>query len=110
MNALGLEVTGVGNHEFDEGLKELYRMQNGGCHPDATACAGRRPVPVPFSGYLAANVLFAGTDHTICPPYEIEKVDNAKIAFIGLTLEGTPSDRDADGRRGPRVPSARSRR
>jgi 5'-nucleotidase len=27
MNALGLDVTGVGNHEFDEGVPELLRMQ-----------------------------------------------------------------------------------
>src|SRR3954464_9148429 len=31
LNALGLQVTGVGNHEFDEGIQELYRMQYGGC-------------------------------------------------------------------------------
>jgi 5'-nucleotidase len=91
LNALGLQVTGVGNHEFDEGLQELYRMQYGGCvASDATTCAtGSR-----FSGadyrYLAANVFFAGTNHTVFPPYKIAKVDNAKIAFIGLTLEGTP--------------------
>ena len=28
---------------------------------------------------------FFGTDTTVLPPYEIHKVDNAKIAFIGLT-------------------------
>jgi 5'-nucleotidase len=34
MNALGLEASAVGNHEFDEGYKELLRMQNGGCLDD----------------------------------------------------------------------------
>ncbi|HET8528598.1 MAG TPA: bifunctional metallophosphatase/5'-nucleotidase [Gaiellaceae bacterium] len=90
LNALGLQVTGVGNHEFDEGIDELYRMQNGGCvASDPTTCAGG-----PFGGalyrYLAANVVFSGTDQTIFPPYKLVKIDNAKIAFIGLTLEGTP--------------------
>src|SRR3954453_4436707 len=39
MNALGMDVTSVGNHEFDEGTAELLRMQFGnqlggdGCHP-----------------------------------------------------------------------------
>ena len=90
MNALGLEVTGVGNHEFDEGLKELYRMQYGGCvAADPTTCAGGR-FGGAFFRYLAANVFLAGSRHTIFPPYKIERVDNAKIAFIGLTLEGTP--------------------
>ena len=90
LNALGLQVTGVGNHEFDEGINELYRMQYGGCvASDPTTCAGG-----PFTGalyrYLAANVFFEGTNNTVFPPYKIIKVDNAKIAFIGLTLEGTP--------------------
>jgi len=90
LNALGLQVTGVGNHEFDEGINELYRMQNGGCvTSDPTTCAAG-----PFGGalyrYLAANVVFSGTDQTIFPPYKLVKAGNAKIAFIGLTLEGTP--------------------
>lgn len=33
LNGLDLDVTSVGNHEFDEGAKELARLQNGGCHP-----------------------------------------------------------------------------
>jgi 5'-nucleotidase len=32
-----------------------------------------------------------GTNNTILPPYEIKTVDGKKIAFIGLTLEGTPT-------------------
>ena len=41
--------------------------------------------------YLAANVFYMGTNETILPPYEIETIDGKKIAFIGLTLEGTPT-------------------
>ena len=33
MNLIGLDINGVGNHEFDEGAAELLRMQNGGSHP-----------------------------------------------------------------------------
>ncbi len=33
LNAMGLDVSSVGNHEFDEGTEELLRMQYGGCHP-----------------------------------------------------------------------------
>ena len=33
MNLMGLDYNGVGNHEFDEGVDELMRMQEGGCHP-----------------------------------------------------------------------------
>jgi 5'-nucleotidase len=49
----------------------------------------------PFSGaffkYLAANVFFTGTNRTVLPPYEIRKIGNAKIAFIGMTFEATPT-------------------
>ena len=89
MNALQLDVSGVGNHEFDEGIQELLRMQNGGC-AGADTCQ-LEPFPGADFQYLAANVFYAGTDTTILPPYEIKKIDNAKIAFIGLTLEATPT-------------------
>lgn len=89
LNIVGIDVSGVGNHEFDEGLDELYRIMNGGCHP-VDGCQDGTPFFGSIFGYLAANVFFAGTDETILPAYEIRKVDNAKIAFIGLTLEGTP--------------------
>jgi 5'-nucleotidase len=89
LNVVGLDVSGVGNHEFDEGLAELYRMLNGGCHP-VDGCQDGDPFFGAAFGYLAANVFFAGTDETILPPYEVRKVGNAKVAFIGMTLEGTP--------------------
>ena len=90
MNALQLDVTGVGNHEFDEGVPELLRMQNGGCHP-VDGCQDGDGFAGAVFQYLAANVFYAGTDQTILPAYEVKKIDNAKIAFIGLTLEGTPT-------------------
>ena len=34
MNQMGLDVASVGNHEFDEGVNELLRMQKGGCLAD----------------------------------------------------------------------------
>jgi 5'-nucleotidase len=89
LNVVGLDVSGVGNHEFDEGLAEIYRMMNGGCHP-VDGCQDGTPFLGSVFGYLAANVFFEGTNDTILPPYEVRKVGNAKIAFIGMTLEGTP--------------------
>ena len=96
MNSIGLDVTGVGNHEFDEGVDELLRMQYGnqrggdGCHP-IDGCQDGTPLAGSIFQYLAANVFYAGTNTTILPPYEVHTVGNAKIAFIGLTFEGTPS-------------------
>jgi 5'-nucleotidase len=87
---MGLEVASVGNHEFDEGKDELLRMQNGGCHP-VDGCQG----PHPFAGakfqYLAASTAEKTTGKTIFPPYEIRTFDGIPVAFIGLTLKGTPN-------------------
>jgi 5'-nucleotidase len=97
LNSLGLDVTGVGNHEFDEGVPELLRMQFGnrmfphdGCHP-VDGCQDGTPFLGAFYQYLAANVFYENTPDTILPPYEVRRIGNAKIAFIGLTLEGTPT-------------------
>ena len=96
MNSLGMDVGGVGNHEFDEGIAELQRMQIGnqhggdGCHP-VDGCQDGTPFGGSLFQYLAANVFYAGTDRTIFPPYQIHKSGNAKIAFIGLTFEATPT-------------------
>ncbi|MGJ5202925.1 bifunctional metallophosphatase/5'-nucleotidase [Bradyrhizobium sp. HKCCYLR20261] len=88
MSKMGLALSAVGNHEFDEGKAELLRMQNGGCHP-TDGCRG----PEPFTGaqfhYLAASTFIAGTDKTIFPPYEIRTFEDIPVAFIGLTLKGT---------------------
>ncbi len=89
MNLIGLDVSGVGNHEFDEGVAELLRMQFGGCHP-VDGCQDGDPFGGALFRYLAANVYYEGTDDTILPEYEVHSVDGVKIAFIGLTLEGTP--------------------
>jgi 5'-nucleotidase len=96
LNSIGMDVSGVGNHEFDEGVDELLRMRYGnqrggdGCHP-VDGCQDGTPYGGSLFPYLAANVFYVGTNTTILPPYEVRKVGNAKIAFIGLTLEGTPT-------------------
>jgi 5'-nucleotidase len=96
LNSIGMGVSGVGNHEFDEGLDELERMRYGsqrggnGCHPD-DGCQDGTPFGGSVFEYLAANVFLEGTNETIFPPYEVRRVGNVKVAFIGLTFEGTPT-------------------
>ena len=90
LNSLGMDVSGVGNHEFDEGVAELLRMQFGGCHP-VDGCQDGTPFIGSIFQWLAANVVYEGTNDTILPPYEVRKIGNAKLAFIGLTLEETPT-------------------
>ena len=88
LSMMGLAISSVGNHEFDEGKDELLRMQNGGCHP-VDGCQG----PHRFAGaafhYLAASTIDESTGRTIFPPYEIRAFEGIPVAFIGLTLKGT---------------------
>jgi 5'-nucleotidase len=89
MSMMGLELSAVGNHEFDEGKDELLRMQNGGCHP-VDKCQGPHPFPGAKFHYLAASTFDRATGKTIFPPYEIREFEGIPVAFIGLTLKGTP--------------------
>ncbi|MGW4692865.1 bifunctional metallophosphatase/5'-nucleotidase [Kitasatospora cineracea] len=100
MNEIGLDVTSVGNHEFDEGSAELLRMQNGGCHPtDGCYEAGRTFEGADFP-YLAANVTNEKTGRTLLKPYWVKNVRGVKVGFIGVTLEGTPNIVTAAGVQG----------
>jgi 5'-nucleotidase len=90
MNLIGLDINGVGNHEFDEGPAELLRMQNGGRHPVDGDLDGDPFLGAEFE-FLAANVIVDDTGETLFPPYTIRKYQGVKVAFIGMTLEGTPT-------------------
>jgi 5'-nucleotidase len=91
LNALGLDVSSVGNHEFDEGVTELLRMQNGGCHPDDGCYFPDDPYTGADFPWLAANVVNHDSGKTVLPPYWVKNFQGAKIGFIGMTLEGTPA-------------------
>ena len=88
-NLIGLDFNAVGNHEFDEGWDELVRMQEGGCHPVDGCLDGDDFAGANFQ-FLAANVVRKDNGKTIFPAYKVRSFDTAKIAFIGMTLEGTP--------------------
>lgn len=90
MNLMGLAINAVGNHEFDEGPDELLRMQYGGSHPVDGDLDGDPFLGADFE-FLAANVEVDATGDTIFPPYTIRNYQGVKVAFIGMTLEGTPT-------------------
>ena len=99
MNKIGLKISSVGNHEFDEGKKELLRMQRGGCLDDGADGANNQnscpDAKRPFGGakfdYLAANVKRTANNKTLLPPYTVRKVDGERVAFVGMTLQNTPN-------------------
>jgi 5'-nucleotidase len=90
MNQVGLQISSVGNHEFDEGVAELRRLQRGGCHPVDGCQDGDG-----FSGakfdYLAANVLNKSNGLPILAPVDVRLVGGVPVGFVGMTLEATPT-------------------
>lgn len=88
MNLMGLDYNGVGNHEFDSGVAHLRRLQDGGCPPGGCKSG------MAFGGarfrILAANVIEAATGKPLFPPYGIKDYGGVKVAFVGVTLKGTP--------------------
>ncbi|MFF2568269.1 bifunctional metallophosphatase/5'-nucleotidase [Streptomyces sp. NPDC058084] len=100
LNKLDLDVTSVGNHEFDEGAVELARMQNGGCHPTAGCYVEGKEFRGADFPYLAANVTKEKTGKPLLDPYFIWEKDGVRIGFIGVTLEGTPNVVTAEGVKG----------
>ncbi|WP_405448161.1 bifunctional metallophosphatase/5'-nucleotidase [Streptomyces achromogenes] len=99
LNKLDLDVTSVGNHEFDEGARELARLQNGGCHPKDGCYTDQEFQGADFP-YLAANVQDDKTGKPVLKPYWVWKKNGVKIGFIGVTLEGTPGVVSAEGVKG----------
>ncbi|MBS0450639.1 MAG: bifunctional metallophosphatase/5'-nucleotidase [Proteobacteria bacterium] len=101
LNRIGVEFNAVGNHEFDKGAAELRRLQGGGCKitngaPDPNSCKGVGSNALgSFDGarfkWLSANVVETATGRTLLPAYGIKTFQGVKVAFIGMTLKGTPA-------------------
>jgi 5'-nucleotidase len=94
MNRIGLDFNAVGNHEFDSGVKELVRKQEGGCAQHTA----RAPCQVePFKGasfaFLAANVEKRDGSGTLFPATALRSFGKGRnkvtVGLIGLTLRGT---------------------
>src|SRR3712207_5221226 len=113
LNAMGLDVSSVGNHEFDRGTEELRRISgatDGTYTDDVTACEG---ITVGVDGcfgegehafhgaefpYLAANVLDEATGEPMLPPYQVFRTPaNQRFAVIGVVTETTPTIVSPDG-------------
>lgn len=98
MNRIAIDFNAVGNHEFDEGKSELLRLKMGGNHPaDPYSGLGLAQdlKAGEFAGarfdFLAANVVESATGKTVFPAYGVKDFLGNKVAFIGMTLEGTPT-------------------
>lgn len=90
MDLLGLDIATVGNHEFDDGVDELLRMKEGGCHP-VDGCVAYDRFDGSDADFLAANVTYEASGETLFPAVAIREFEGVSVAFIGVTLEGTPT-------------------
>ena len=110
MNALGLDLNVVGNHEFDHGVAELRRLIAGGCATEprgvAASCAGadRRYAGARFP-FIAANVEDAATGAPLLSPFVVRTVDGVRIGLVGAVTRSTPGIVMPDGIRGWRFTS-----
>ncbi len=75
LNALGLDTSAVGNHEFDKGWDDLTN----------------RVVPLATYHYVGANVYLKGTTTPALPEYESYDIAGVRVAVIGAVTESTPS-------------------
>ncbi len=98
-NEFGFDVGTLGNHEFDEGGKELLRLLHGGRRQgdgtlkrslDGSLVDTSSP---DFAGarfpYVAANTLDRD-GQLLLPPYQIVERAGARVGFIGVTTTSTP--------------------
>jgi 5'-nucleotidase len=113
LDAMGLDVSSVGNHEFDRGTEELRRVSaatDGTFTDDVVACPetlGGEAFEVGVDGcfgegehafdgadfpYLAANVVSKETGEAMLPPYQVFDIPGGrKVALIGVVTETTPT-------------------
>ena len=114
----------VGNHEFDEGVPELLRMQYGGCSPTDGLLRRRRLLRrgLPLArrerdlqegrqGHAprarprtTAPGSSAAPGAPSCRRPGSREVEGVKVGFIGMTLEATPELVAQAGHQGRRLP------
>ncbi|MBO3103053.1 ExeM/NucH family extracellular endonuclease [Cellulomonas fengjieae] len=78
LNALELDASAVGNHEFDKGFTDLTdRVIAGGTNAEWD--------------YLGANVYLRGTTTPALPEYTVLELDGVSVGVIGAVTQETPT-------------------
>ncbi|MCD2441516.1 bifunctional metallophosphatase/5'-nucleotidase [Agromyces sp. SYSU K20354] len=75
LNAAGLDVSSVGNHEFDKGFADLTD----------------RVMPLADWEYLGANIYHKDTTDPALPEYWLQKFQGVTIGFVGAVTDELPS-------------------
>jgi len=75
LNAMGLDLSALGNHEFDQGRADV----------------DGRVIPNSDFPYLGANIYEKGTSTPAYQEYEVIEVDGVRVGFVGVLTESMPS-------------------
>jgi len=85
LNAAGLDVSAVGNHELDQGYSDLVNR----------VMAPYDPATNPFGGaqwqYIAANLKMKATGDPAVPATWIKDVGGVQVGFVGAVTEDLPT-------------------
>jgi len=85
LNAAGLEVSAVGNHELDQGYDDLIER----------VMAPYDPVANPYGGaewqYIAANLKVRATGDDAVPATWIKEFGDVQVGFVGAVTEELPA-------------------
>ncbi|WP_063051049.1 bifunctional metallophosphatase/5'-nucleotidase [Nocardia arthritidis] len=99
LNNVGVAASAVGNHEFDDGVRELTRLQQGGCAWDG--CSPGAPFTGAKFPYLAANVTDAqGNPPPALRPWTLLEVSGHRIGVVGTVTPDTANIVLPEGIRG----------
>jgi 5'-nucleotidase len=80
LNALGLQASAVGNHEFDKGFADL-----------TDRIVEKDGAPNADWDYLGANVYEKGTQTPALPEYALEEYGDLTVAVVGAVTIETPT-------------------
>lgn len=100
LERVGVAASAAGNHEFDEGITELRRLQRGGCHP-ADGCRSTPSYDGASFPILSANVTERGRPALAAST--VVETGGARIGVIGATVSELPDLVSPDGIRGLEV-------
>lgn len=83
MKAIGYDVMAIGNHEFDNTLKTIYKQRDWAGFP-----------------FVSANIYDKKTNKRVFPSHITKTIDGLKVTIFGLTTEDTPLKSKAEHTRG----------
>ena len=91
MNLIGLDINAVGNHEFDEGARRAAPA----CRTvEATRSTATSTVTASWEPTSSSSLPMSRRRHRrhhLPDAFTVKEYGGVKVAFIGMTLEGTPT-------------------